>query len=88
MNENKIPEMLTVKDTAKKFGLSEYLIRTKAKSGEIVAVRIGKKLLINSDKFSEYLNTNTETPISAKHTPKPKAERESKTVLGISPVRI
>lgn len=40
MNENKIPEMLTVKNTAKKFGLSEYLIRTKANNGEIVAVRI------------------------------------------------
>lgn len=83
MNENKIPEMLTVKDTAKRFGLSEYFVRTKAKSGEIVAVPIGNKLLINSDKFSEYLNTHTVTPVSVKHTP----ERESEVVLGIRPIR-
>lgn len=84
MNENRIPEMLTVKDTAKRFGISENAIRQKAKNGEIVVTPIGKKILVNADKFIEYLNTNTLVPIepSSKSKAKPKGEK----VLGISPI--
>lgn len=58
------PHMETIKETAKLFGLSEYFIRKKAKAGEIVAVRISGRILINCDKLTEYLNTATLKPES------------------------
>lgn len=56
----KIPQMETIKKTAQLFGLREYFVRQKAISGEIVAVKAGRKYLINVDRFAEYLNTHTE----------------------------
>lgn len=56
----KIPQMETIKKTAQLFGLPEYFVRQKAISGEIVAVKAGRKYLINVDRFAEYLNTHTE----------------------------
>lgn len=52
-----IPRMLTIKEAAKETGLAEYHIRRLCKTGEIVAVRTGKKFLLNMDRFIEYLNT-------------------------------
>lgn len=85
MNENIIPEMLTVKETAKRFGMSENAIRQKAKNGEIVATTVGKKVLVNSGKFIDYLNTNTLVPVEP--SPKSKAKPKEEKVLGISPIR-
>lgn len=53
------PRMETIANTAKILGLPEYFVRTKVKSGEIVAIRAGRKVLINVPKFIEYLNTHT-----------------------------
>lgn len=53
------PQMETIANTAKILGLPEYFVRTKVKSGEIVAIRAGRKVLINVPKFIEYLNTHT-----------------------------
>ncbi len=59
MNNYQIPRMATIDKAAEITGLPKHLIRTKAKSGEIVAVNAGKKYLINIDKLIEYLNTST-----------------------------
>jgi excisionase family DNA binding protein len=59
-NDFKPPRMETIKKTAEIFGLPENMIRQKAKSGEIVAIKAGERYLVNMDKFAEYLNTNTE----------------------------
>lgn len=64
MNENNTiqlaaPRMATIEETAKLFNLPTYLVRTKAKSGEIVAISAGNKILINVDRFADYLNTHT-----------------------------
>lgn len=93
MNENKIPVMLTVKDAAKRFNISEYLLRTKAKEGAFPAVMIGKKILINADRLTEYLNTNT---LSSPHLPAPAPighksdsnKPDSRLVRGLTPIRI
>lgn len=53
------PQMETISKTAEILGLPEYFVRTKVKSGEIVAIRAGRKVLINVPKFVEYLNTHT-----------------------------
>ena len=57
MNENNIPHMETIKRTAEIFGC-------KVASGEVVAVRAGRKFLVNVDRFAEYLNTSTVQPES------------------------
>jgi hypothetical protein len=54
-----IPHMETIKATAKMFGLPEYFVRSKCLSGEIICVRAGRKILVNIDRFSEYLNSST-----------------------------
>lgn len=55
----KFPHMETIRKTAELFGLPVHFVRSKVSSGEIVAVRAGKRFLVNVDKFAEYLNTST-----------------------------
>jgi len=54
----KIPHMENIKNTAKIFGIPEYLVRRKVLSGEVVAINSGRRYLVNVDKFAEYLNSN------------------------------
>ncbi len=61
----KIPRMETIKNTAELFGVSQYLVRKLAISGEINAVRIAGRILINCDKFAEYLNSSKLTGSAA-----------------------
>lgn len=60
-NENKlnVPRMETIKRTAEIVGVPEYFVRQKVKSGDVVAIKAGRKALVNADKFIEYLNTAT-----------------------------
>lgn len=53
-----VPRMETIKITAKIHGLPEHLVRQKVLSGEVVAIKAGRRYLVNVDKFTEYLNTN------------------------------
>lgn len=65
MNETtKIPHMESIRKTAEIFGLPVHFVRAKAASGEVVAVRAGRKFLVNVDRFAEYLNTSTVQPES------------------------
>lgn len=59
MREFSIPKMATINATAKMFGLSPYFVRQKVRSGEVVAVKSGRKYLVNVDKFADYLNSCT-----------------------------
>ena len=55
----RIPEMLTVKQTAERFGLSTYAVRQLVRNGEIVYIRPGGQhgpIYINGDRLIEYLN--------------------------------
>lgn len=61
-NEIKIPRMESIKATAALFNLPVHFVRCKVASGEVVAVRAGKRFLVNVDKFAEYLNSSTITP--------------------------
>lgn len=53
-----------IRKTAELFGLPVHFVRTKVASGEVVAVRAGRRFLVNVDKFAEYLNTSTVQPES------------------------
>ncbi len=54
-----IPRMETIANTATLFGVSQYFVRKLAVRGEINAVRLAGRILINCDKFAEYLNSAT-----------------------------
>lgn len=54
-----VPQMETIKKTAEIFGLPVYFVRQKVTNGEIVAVKAGRKFLVNVEKFAEYLNSAT-----------------------------
>ena len=56
MGELKIPHLETIKKTAEIFGLHEYFVRQKVINGEVVAVRAGRKWLVNIERFADYLN--------------------------------
>ena len=59
MNDIKIPRMRTIKETAELFDLPVNFVRQKVSNGEIVAVRAGRRFLVNVDKLAEYLDSNT-----------------------------
>ncbi len=75
-----IPRMETIKKTAEIFGLPVHFVRTKVNSGEVVAVRAGRRYLVNVDRFAEYLNSNTITPQAE--------ELEAETVGRVYPINI
>lgn len=57
MTDNlKIPQMLTIRETAETFKLPVHFVRQKVNSGEVVAIRAGRKFLVNAEKFADYLN--------------------------------
>lgn len=76
MNNFTPPRMESIKATAELFNLPVHFIRQKVASGEIVAVRAGRRFLVNVDKLAEYLNNSK---IS---------QEEEKPVTGIAPIRL
>ncbi|MBQ8296343.1 MAG: helix-turn-helix domain-containing protein [Ruminococcus sp.] len=64
--KNNVPLMLGVKETAKRFGISQHYARQLALTETVKAVKIGRrKILINADSVSEYFNStyiNTPAP--------------------------
>ncbi len=56
--EIRVPTMLTIRETAEFFGVPVHFVRSKVASGEVHAVRAGKKFLVNAQRFSEFLNGN------------------------------
>ena len=56
MNDITIPTMRTIRETAELFNLPVYFVRSKVNSGEVVAVRAGKKFLVNIEMFARFLN--------------------------------
>lgn len=57
-----VPRMETIKRTAEIFGLPVHFVRQKVNSGEVVAVRAGRRFLVNVDRFADYLNNNVLIP--------------------------
>jgi hypothetical protein len=53
-----VPVMLTIRETAKRFGLSEHYVRNlaKRKPGQIRTVKAGVKVLVNANSLCAYLN--------------------------------
>lgn len=56
MIQEMIPEMITIKETASRTGLSYEFIRKLCLNNEIVFVKTGTRYLVNFNKFIDYLN--------------------------------
>lgn len=56
--ERKIPTMLTIRELAKEskqYGVTEFHIRQAVNQGLIPHINAGRKILVNRDKFIDYL---------------------------------
>lgn len=52
-----LPEMLGIRETAARFGISQYYVRQLALSGAVCAVRVGRqKILVNVQSVADYFN--------------------------------
>lgn len=56
---NKIPDMRGVKETATNFGIAVHYARRLALTGKVKAVRAGCKILINQKSVADYFNSCT-----------------------------
>ena len=56
MTDEKVPTMLTIRETAERVGLSYGIIRRMALRGEIVTVKAGNRTYVNFDRFVDFLN--------------------------------
>lgn len=77
MKIDEVPNMATIKETAEIFKLPEYFIRQLVKSGKVIAIRSGRKIFVNVEKFAELLNTNM---INAD-------ENQNELSFGIKPIK-
>lgn len=55
-----IPAMVTIKEAAEKTGLSYYYIRKLCLEKKVVHITAGRKVLINEEKFINFLNGEQE----------------------------
>ena len=76
----KIPQMLTIRETAALFNLPVHFVRQKVNSGEVVAVRAGRKFLVNVERFADYLNGN----VGEKSAPRCFADEPTPRIAPIS----
>ena len=54
-----VPHMVTVKQLAELTELSQYFIRGLCSQGKIIHVKSGTKILINYERFLDFLNSNS-----------------------------
>lgn len=57
--DESIPDMRTVRETAKRFGIAEHFARQLALTGTVRATRSGRKILINQASLADYFNSST-----------------------------
>ena len=59
-------KMLTIAETATNFGISQYAVRKWVNEGELPAVRIGKKYLLNEQVVENFLKGECAAPSGEK----------------------
>lgn len=52
MKIDEVPDMATIKETAEIFKLPEYFVRQLVKSGKVIAIKSGRKIFVNVEKFA------------------------------------
>ena len=77
MKIDEVADMATIKETAEIFKLPEYFVRQLVKSGKVIAIKSGRKIFVNVEKFAELLNTSV---VNAD-------ENQNETSFGIKPIK-
>lgn len=52
-----VPTMITLREASKQTGLSYDYLRKMCITGQVVHVRVGRKIFVNLEKLIEFLNT-------------------------------
>ncbi len=55
-NNRRVPHVDSIRNTAADFGIGEWTIRQWVKQGKFPVISSGRKILINYDVFTSYLN--------------------------------
>ena len=55
------PTMLTITETAKRACIAEHCVRRLVKAGKLPHIKTGVKVLINWEKFVQFLNEGSST---------------------------
>ena len=56
-----VPTMKTIEETAKYFNLPKHFCRKAVLDGKVVYVKAGTKYLINTERFTEWLNNGEQS---------------------------
>lgn len=80
-NNVRVPQMETISKAAEISGLSVHFIRTAVANGDIVAIRAGRKFLVNVDSLIVFLSTGI--PQGAART---KAAPQTESAPRIAPI--
>ncbi len=80
-----IPRMETIPKTAEIFNLPVHFVRAAVANGDVVAIRAGRKFLVNLDSLTAFLNTGMPQGAAANF---PKSDRRSneKNAPRIAPI--
>lgn len=77
----KIPHMEGIKPAHDISGISVHALRVMVANGDIVSIRIGKKILVNMDSLAEFLRTGKPQGIA-------KAAPKTETASRIAPISL
>ncbi|MCM1166050.1 MAG: hypothetical protein NC299_10675 [Lachnospiraceae bacterium] len=83
-NAIKIPHMETITNTAIVYNLPVHFIRAAVANGDIVAVRAGRKFLVNCDSLEMFLRTGIPQGTAMKAAPRRSDEEAAPRISPIS----
>ncbi len=83
--EIKIPHMEGIKCTADIYGLPVHAVRMMVANGDVVSIRVGKKILVNVDSLTEFLNTGVPQGAAA-HPAENSSRSVGATMSRIAPI--
>ena len=81
----KIPRMENIPRTADISGLPVHALRVTVANGDVVSIRVGRKILVNVDSVAEFLNTGVPQGRAA-HTGENSRRSNSETEPRIAPI--
>lgn len=82
-NNVRVPRMETISKAAEISGLPVHFIRTAVANGDIVAIRAGRKFLVNVDSLIAFLSTGVSQGAACRE-----AAPQSETAPRIAPITL
>lgn len=83
----KIPRMETITNTAEIFNLPVHFVRAAVANGDVVAIRAGRKFLVNLDSLAVFLNTGLPQGTAAANTTE-NSRRSTENESRITPISL